>query len=93
MGRGCALQPPDPSFTRLGRDVSQGWQSLLGLGPVLLLHPFTHKFMHFLTHSLLFFFFLIFTYYLFMYRLLWVLVMAHGIFSCSIQTLSCGCGT
>ena len=57
MGRGCALQPPDPSFTRLGRDVSQGWQSLLGLGPVLLLHPFTHKFMHFLTHRLLFFFF------------------------------------
>ena len=91
MGRGCALQPPDPSFTRLGRDVSQGWQSLLGLGPVLLLHPFMHKFMHFLMHR--FPFFKIFTYYLFMYRLLQVLVMAHGIFSCSIQTLSCGCGT
>ena len=91
MGRGCALQPPDPSFTRLGRHVSQGWQSLLGLGPVLLLHPFTHKFMHFLMHR--FPFFKIFTYYLFMYRLLRVLVMAHGIFSCSIQTLSCEYGT
>lgn len=87
QGEGVPRSHWVPGWAETSPEGSCG-QGLLGLGPVLISHPFTHTFMRFLAHRLPFFSFNI--YLLFMCWLLRVLVVAHGIFNCSIQTLSCG---